>query len=45
MSFVPQEKLMESMNYLQEAVSILKTEPGMEGILEERVRTLSIELE
>ncbi|XP_037033385.1 SET domain-containing protein SmydA-8-like [Bradysia coprophila] len=40
-----EERLMESMNYLQEAVSILKIEPGMEKMLEERVKTLAIELE
>lgn len=40
-----QEKLIESMNALQEAVSILKIEPGMQNILEERVKALAIEIE
>lgn len=40
-----QEKLIESMNWLQEAVSILKIEPGMQGILEERVKALAMEIE
>lgn len=36
---------MESMNLLQEAVNILKIEPGMQNILEERVKALAMELE
>lgn len=40
-----QEKLIESMSLLQEAVSILKTEPGMKNTLEERVKSLAIEIE
>lgn len=33
------------MNLLQEAVSILKIEPGMQKNLEERVKALAIEIE
>lgn len=40
-----QEKLTESMILLQEAVSILKIEPGMQDTLQERVRVLAIEID
>ncbi|KAJ6634117.1 SET domain-containing protein SmydA-8, isoform A [Pseudolycoriella hygida] len=40
-----QAQLVESMNLLQEAVSILKIESAMQSILEDRVKNLAFELE